>query len=304
MAIRDEQNNLLGAKELGETVYEYDYYSGSQIVIMIGDIVVDAAVATQFSVENSKTPVYGYANQYYTFVAEGKVLVQGSLTVAFKESSYMLYPVQRFVNNFARIQSVSGQEEWQKNFPGLSKSPRYSLDAQGNINNTYTPEDYTLTEASNKARHKEVMRANVEQMYSWDYRGGPAGQPRLQQKYNDFWHELGALPDKDFEDYAEVFEDAIWYGSDQSNPLVRDKLFSKDIPSGEFVTKEELLKHRRLDQYPEIDIWIVYGDMTRQPANHTVKKLLDVSFVGQSQVIQIDGQPTFENFNFFARNLV
>ena len=304
MALRDQEGNYIGSGALGETTYEYDYYSGSQVVVMIGDVVIDAAVNIQFSVENSKTPVYGYANQYYSFVADGHVLVQGTLTVAFKESSYMLYPIQRFANNYANIQNVSKQEGWQEDYPSISNSPRYSLDPEGNINNNYTPKNYSLTEASNKARNKEVMRANVEQMRAWDYRGGPDGQPKYQQKYNHFWQELGALPDNQFEDWAEVFEDAIWYGSDISNPLVRDKLFSKTLPNGETISTEDVLRHRRIDQYPEVDIWIVYGDMSRQPSNHTVKKILDVTFVGQSQAIYIEGQPTYEQYSFFARNLV
>jgi hypothetical protein len=138
-------------------------------------------------------------------------------------------------------------------------------------------------------------------MFDWQSKGGK--DPQFAQ-YNKFVRELEALPDDKFEDWVEVFEDAIWYGSDLANPLVRNKLFSNNILEKEIIENEKVLNHRRLDQYPMIDVWIVYGDMSHQPPNHTVKKLLDLSFVGQAQTIEISGQPIYEQYSFIARNLV
>jgi hypothetical protein len=301
MVLRNESGDMLGAKALGETVYEYDYFSGSQITVMFGDVVIDSAVAIRYGVQQSKTPIFGYANQYYSFLADGHVLIQGSLTIAFKEAGYLLYPIQRFANNDADI-ALYGDTTGEEHL--FSNSPRYSLNSDGYMDDRYSPTVYSLTEASRAAKDKEVMRANVEQMKDWEFRGGPGGNPRAQQRYNKFWQELQAMPDNRFEDWAEEFEDAIWYGSDKSNPIVRDKLFSRNITPGTEIQDEDVLQHRRADQYPEMDIWIVYGDMSRQPANHTVKKLLDVSFIGQSQTIEISGQPTYEQYEFIARNLV
>ena len=140
-------------------------------------------------------------------------------------------------------------------------------------------------------------------MLAWNSQGGPQGNPKLQSRYNRYWQELGALPDNEFEDYAETFEDAIWYGSDKLNPQTRDKLFSKNIKKGKRINLEDVLKHRTPDQYPPIDITITYGDMSKSAANHTVRKLLDVEFVGQGQSIEVD-DTIFESFHFLARNLV
>ena len=112
------------------------------------------------------------------------------------------------------------------------------------------------------------------------------------------------MEDDKFEDWAEVFEDAIWYGSDPANPLMRDKLFSNNLEEHQLISQEDVLSHRRADQYPQIDIWITYGDMSRQPVNHTVKKIMDVSFVGQAQTVEVSGEPTYEVYNFFAKNVV
>ena len=287
MTLRDSQGNYIGSPLLGENVYEYDWFSGSQINLMIGDVLIDSCVGLQFKVDQSKTPVYGYASQYYSFAADGKVLVQGSFSIAFKEAGYLFWPMRRFINREA-------EGEW--------TSPRYSTDKEGNIIHGYdlTKSDGTFLNEAQKARRKEVMKANVEQMAKWQH----GDNLKAGSEYNNFWLELGAMEDDKFEDWAEVFEDAIWYGSDPANPLMRDKLFSNNLEEHQLISQEDVLSHRRADQYPQIDIWITYGDMSRQPVNHTVKKIMDVSFVGQAQTVEVSGEPTYEVYNFFAKNVV
>lgn len=305
MTIKDQNGNVIGSN-LGNNIYEYDSYSGSQIQIMFGDILIDNAVGVSFQANQSKTPIFGYASPYYSFMADGHIMVQGSLVIGFKEAGYLLYPTQKLVNSEAYLKSSQTNGDFQPSYPELSTSPRYSLDSNGNIINSYTPKDFSLTEASNAAKRKKVMRGNVEQMLASDVRnaGSSEEQPRNRKVFSSFWNELSALPDDEFEDWAEVYEDAIWYGSEKNNSIVRDKLFSKNIKSGTRLEEEDVLQHRRLDQYPEFDIWIVYGDMSRQPSNHTVRKLLDVSFLGQSQTIEVSGEPILEQYTFIARNLI
>jgi hypothetical protein len=296
MTIYNIANETIGPSSLGNNHYENDWYSGSQISVMFGDILIDNVVSIQYEVQQSRTPIYGYASQYYSFVAPGKVIVQGSLTIAFKEAGYLLWPIQRFINNVGPTkQSEYGSNDY-------LTTPRYQLDPEGLVIRGYNPKDYSLTEASNAAKNKKAMRASVEQMMEWQSSGE---FPRDNKAYNDFYKELGALPDDEWEDWAEVFEDSIWYGNDPSNPLVRDKLYSKNFTEETtFIDEESVYNHRRADQYPSIDIWIVYGDMSRQSPNHTVRKLMDVSFAGQSQIIEISGQPIYEQYQFMARNLV
>jgi hypothetical protein len=271
---------------LGETAYEYDWFPGSQINVMIGDVLIDSCVGIQYNVNQSRVPVYGYASQYYTFVSDGKVFVSGTLTIAFKDAGYLFLPIKRFINR-----KVKGQ--W--------TSPRYGTSNNGNIVQGYniSESDGTFKNEAYQAQKKKVMRANVEQMMNLQH-----GPQRAGSRYNRFWQELGAMEDDKFEDWAEVFEDSIWFGSASANPLMRDKLFSNNLEEREILEEEDVLSHRRADQYPAIDIWITYGDMSRQSVNHTVKKLMDVSFTGQTQVIEVSGEPTYETYNFIARNVV
>jgi hypothetical protein len=289
MALKDPQGNFIGSPLLGETTYEYDWFSGSQINVMVGDVVIDSCIGIGFNESQSKTPVFGYANQYYAFVADGKVVVQGSLTIAFKEAGYLFLPIRRFLHRKANSEA---------------SSPRYGADKSGLLTQGVTPAPVSLTAAADAAINKRAMRANVEQMTDWQH-----GPMRVGSKYNRFWQELGSLDDDRFEDWAETFEDALWYGSDPTNPQLRDRLFSNNLDLADFIeddteTDELVYSHRRASQYPPIDVWITYGDMDRQAVNHTVRKIMDLSFIGQAQQIEISGEPTYEVYHFLARNLV
>lgn len=299
MTIRDANNDPLGYGELGTTIYEMDYFSSSNLFLMIDDILIDSAVALKFQTNQSKSPVWGYAQQYYSFLASGHVLTQGSLIIAFKESGYMHHPIQRAINYAAQV--YASRRDYDPKDQGLWHNPRYTQDKDGNIVNSYVPKDFTFTEAARKAENKKVAKGNVEQMFSWQQQGS---QERQYSRFNRLYKQLGALKDNDFEDWAEVFEDAIWYGADKANPLVRDKLFARNIPENTSIENEDVLQHRRIDQYPPVDITIVYGDASRNPTNHTVKKLLDVSFLGEAQTIEIDGNPVYDSYDFIARTQV
>jgi hypothetical protein len=300
MAIKDEYGDFLGSEYLGNITYEHDYYGGSQISVYFGDILIDNALSINFSVQQSKSPVYGYNSQYYSFMADGNVLVSGELVIAFKEAGYLLFPVQRYL----QVESFIKKDDQLPGRPqhGWWHSPRYKLDADGQLIQGYSAEgDLSLGGASRAAKNRKAMRANVEQMFDWQ-NGENKDPAQANRTYNKFWNELGKLDDDGFENWAEAFEDVVWYGSDTGNPAVREKLFSGNIREGYAPTDEDVYAHRRLDQYPAIDILISYGDMSRQQPNHTVRKLMDVSFLGQAQTIQISGEPILEVYSFIARN--
>ncbi len=82
--------------QLNTTSYEFDYFSGSAIGVYIGDILVDDIATIQFTVQQQKRPIYGYASQYFHTVASGQVLVSGSFTIPFKEADYLLLALQRY----------------------------------------------------------------------------------------------------------------------------------------------------------------------------------------------------------------
>ena len=86
------------ASGAGLVTYEADFYSGAQIQVMIGDILIDNAVGISYQISGDRTPVYGFGSEYFAFVAKAPVFIRGSLTIAFKESFYMLGPAARAHN--------------------------------------------------------------------------------------------------------------------------------------------------------------------------------------------------------------
>jgi hypothetical protein len=78
--------------------YNLDYFSGAQAHIYIGGILLDEVTSLQWSVHQSKIPIYGYASQRFSEMAKGTIIVQGQLSINFIEPNY-LYSVLHAVNN-------------------------------------------------------------------------------------------------------------------------------------------------------------------------------------------------------------
>lgn len=265
----------------GLITYETDYYSGSQVQVMVGDTLIDNAASVSFQSMQSRTPIYGYASQYFDFVAEGAVLVRGSLVVAFKEAAHLLFSLQRFHNRQGGIVRYVEDDKGRR-VPASTAQKLRGAAGQGDLGNT-----------------GRVAYRNIEQIME-----KVDGGNRL--AYSDLVTSLHALSDNEFEDAAEVFEDAIWTGANRGT-ATRESLYSRNLSEdpADGVSYREVLGHRRADQYPPCDIWVTYGDM-RAPdgVNHTVVKLLDVYFEGQSQTIVSNGEPVYEELPFLARNRV
>jgi len=73
-----------------------EYFSGSQASIFIGDIWVDDIVDWQCSLGANAKPIYGYGSTFYDHAAQGRVLVQGSFTINFREPNYLFAILARY----------------------------------------------------------------------------------------------------------------------------------------------------------------------------------------------------------------
>jgi hypothetical protein len=286
----DRENGREIAAGAGLVTYEADWFSGCQIQVFMGDVLIDNAVSISYQLSSQKIPFYGFGSEYYRFTAQSPVLITGQLVVAFKESGYLLLPARRYHNLKAK---------------GGSTSPRYIVPDDGSegykITNKVSANN--LEAASAKAKMGKVIFRSVEQ-YIQERRAGQDGAKSVRR---GLYKQLSALKDSEFENFAEAFEDAIWFGAATFNGSTRDSLYSKRMTEhhGE-IDKKELYAHRRLDQYPPIDIWITAGDVEAPDGvNHTVQKLLDVEFTSESKAINAhDGSPVFEAYSFIAKNRV
>lgn len=69
--------------------YPYQFYAGQHARVFFGHVWVDDIITIQYSLNNNKTPIYGYASEQFDAIARGQVLVNGNFTIAFKETGYL-----------------------------------------------------------------------------------------------------------------------------------------------------------------------------------------------------------------------
>ena len=74
---------------LDQQVFKYDYHSGTSVGIFIGGNQVTDAVGIEGSLQQTKTPVYGYASSLYDGVANGIVQVSGVLWLNFTQAQLL-----------------------------------------------------------------------------------------------------------------------------------------------------------------------------------------------------------------------
>lgn len=95
MAITEEQaaqaNELDFYREIYDRrIWEYDVVSGAQIKVVLGDnVILEDATAIQFTLTQSKKPIFGYASQYFDAVAKGVVIVHGRVWINFIHQGYL-----------------------------------------------------------------------------------------------------------------------------------------------------------------------------------------------------------------------
>lgn len=86
----DLENINLHTELYGRRIYNYDAVSGAQIVIKLGEkVLLGDATAIQFSLSQSKKPIYGYHSIYFDTVASGVVIVHGRLFINFIHQGYL-----------------------------------------------------------------------------------------------------------------------------------------------------------------------------------------------------------------------
>lgn len=90
-------------------INKFSYYSGSQITVWFGDILIDDIVSIQWVRSQSKRPIYGYASQQFDAVANGTVMIQGNFSINFRQSGYLsivLFEIKKIYSE------VSNTESW------------------------------------------------------------------------------------------------------------------------------------------------------------------------------------------------
>lgn len=258
-------------------IYNTEYFSGAQVAMYIGDVFVDEVTSISYQVSQNRVPLYGYADTLFRDVAKGKVLVQGTFTINFKESGYLFLVLDRYrrimkgkpsimgVNHGKKIKGTKGTSPFLSSSLATRETIESLVDNSGDMSifqrnlllQTLAAPISTRTQASTSL-------------------GGFASRIRADGDPEN----LGQS-----EDIFEAFEDALW--KKEQNDLDNETRRADDS---------------RLSPF---DIYVSFGDFARDnTVNHTIQKLSSVYILGSAKEIIIDGQPIQEQYSFIARNLV
>lgn len=263
-------------------IYDLEYFSGAQMNMYIGDVLIDEVTSLQVQVQQRKLPIYGYASQLFDKVARGTVFVEGAFTINYKESGYLYAVLERY----KRLEAGSSS-------PSLS--PFINTNALSQLPKERTggaklPGQRGLLRRQNI----EQIDKTVEQVIS----GQSNGQNIRPEQLVDYYRSLtgfnndaaarngsvaGAL--NAAEDTFETFEDKIW-GSDR-------------------LDNDAEARRGDSNRFDDFTIYITMGDYNRNDrVNHTAKRIDNVHLIGQAQTVIINGEPVAEQYSFLARNFV
>ena len=271
--------------------YPYDYYAGTDCKIFFGDIWVDDIITIQYTCEQSKTPIYGYASQNFDAIAKGQIIVQGSLAIAFKETGYLNI-----------IQATLEAQRADATQIIKAKIDEYQTTAKAGLAR-YVPGLNVIGDAA--------TQPDVSFTYS------PNGTPQIirqQQTIESILVDKKSSTSlavsktigvesksRDFEDFAEILEDSIWGDSNGKAFSLENKLKRADEfdynPNGGITTA----KGRSYSDV--LNIMLTFGDINDYRAEHTITVLNDVHFISTSMVVSPNGDPIGEIYNFIARDI-
>jgi hypothetical protein len=222
----------------------FSYYSGSQITVWFGNILIDDIYSIQWVRTQNKMPIYGYASQNFDAIANGTVLIQGNFVINFRQQNYMSYVMKSIKDLYQAYNSES-------NAP--SGNPQ--------------------------------VWSTVQNLISQHLQNGTFGP----QTANDII-ALGNSPN--FFQLADDYASAVWGSAATQGATIApaDVEQSSDIPNG-------FLIQISYGAPPTSD-----AQTTVQLMQSTTKTLNNVHLVGESQIIQVGGQPVQEQYSFIAKN--
>lgn len=277
----------MGVQDIRQGIYNVDYFSGAQCAIYIGDTWVDEVTSLSYVVSQDRTPLYGYADQLFSAVSKGQVIIQGEFTINFKEAGYLFLLLDRYQTIMNGKTSVLGVPHKPK-LSSKGNKLRTPFEASDRINRENIESMINNDGRISVFERNRIFQALAAGRFTLGAHGEDASTIGRQEAaaslggFSSLTRSQGGVGAA--EDLFETFEDAIW-----RRPESIDEL------------------HRRADdpRLNPFDLYMAFGDFAGDNnANHTIRRLSDVHIVGSTQQIIIDGQPIQEAYSFLARNVV
>lgn len=277
-------------------VYRQEYFSGSQCGIYIGDIYVDEVTFLQYMIHQSKTPIYGYASQLLDAVAPGVVLVEGSMSVNFKEAGYLWLVLARYkAFEFATDQAV-------KKALGGFLTKKKDIASEFKRNNFWASQYGSDKQSSGVelgganipflkyAQKNAVLGADTIEAIGRVTRGEASQGERfaLYRAIAGVVSPESGDQSSTFEILMSEFENRVWQGTAKGAKLDTDSAA------------------RRTDDnsFDDFDIFVTYGDWTNPAASKTVRRIRGVRLTSMGQTINATGEPLQDQYTFIARSII
>jgi hypothetical protein len=268
------------ARQIRQGVYNNDYFSGAQVAIYIGDVLVDEITSFSYATVQNRTPLYGYASSLFDGVSKGTVLVQGEFSINFKEAGYLWL----ILNRYKAL--IKGQNAFHPADPKLNPGSTGEATVDRTIEQIVNGEQDTKPEFL-KQISEVATRAAIASHASL---AGFSSETRATRSGINGKSSLGQA-----EAVFEAFENQVWGKKRNTNRNINQ------------VGPVDLAANRRADEpgLNPFDIYIAFGDFVDDDRiHHTVQKIADVHILGTSKQVVIDGQPIQEVYSFFAKDLI
>jgi hypothetical protein len=268
-------------------IYNVEYFSGAQVSLYIGDVWVDEVTTLSYGYQQSRTPVYGYSSTLYDDLTEGRILVSGQFTVNFKEAGYLFLVLDRYRKQ--NQPSGSLVEESLNSFVNSGLARRENIEQVeqllgGEI--SVARRNQYLQDIAKAVRSGKSLKSNTRDRVRSATANSLGGFAETTRRIAGAQSPTKRKDLGTAEALFEKFEDRVW---------------------GPAAGLDDDSLHRRADdvRLNPFEIYVAFGDFAGDnTANHTIERLRNVSILGKSKSIQIDGMPIQEQYTFVARNLV
>lgn len=248
--------------------YYTEYFSGAQVKVYVNDVRLNA-VTIAWTASQNKIPVYGYASQEFDAVMKGNFLVNGELSIAFRDVGEF-----HAIDKHIKEKNVR-QDTYVRALTRLSTLSRDTFD-EGNLIGSFSAGQTPLIGyVKNKLRNDQnqlvVSNDTIDTLLSGPY---------------------------SFEEIARTLEEVIW----GIHPLEQDKAIIR-ADQMDFVRFTDRNGIPYTSIADGLNFLITYGNVENPDSENTVKSINDIHFIGSSQSIDPSSGFIIETYTFFAKSM-
>lgn len=265
--------------------FSYDSFNSSNISVFLNNYFLPDVIGISYNLVYDKMPIYSYNSEFFSSVAVGNTIVQGTLSIIFTETSYFEAIRQSIYNDVKK----NDKDNINIISPLLKKQAKIVNKSYGaNSLSIYANTNYIYEEGGNN-----VITLLNRNPFGLD--PSMTGSQYYEKTTN--------------EDVFTKLEDKIWNDNDNSTGIAKwDPLYVRLRNDLELDYRYNSISDRYIRYISSgysnpITLYVVYGDPNNPTSEYTIESIDDVHF--KSRIIQInnDGNPVVAIYEFFGRSI-